>query len=61
MTDGNANLACLLIIKGSGSLLKVFLEQHYLKAVKHYDKNCQLNQEKREIRKGKAKLTENFF
>ena len=61
MTDRNANLACLLTIKGSGSLLKVFLEQHYLKTVKHYDKNCQLNKEKKEIRKRKAKLTQKFF
>ena len=51
-----ANLAYLLSIKVSGSSLKAFSEQHYLKAVKlgHSDKNCQLNQKKREIRKRKA-------
>ena len=45
----------LLIIKVSGSSLKAFSEQR-LKAVKlcHNDKNRQLNQEKREIRKTKA-------
>ena len=51
-----ANLAYLLRIKVSGSSLKVFLEQHYLKAAKHCnnDKSHWLNQKKRECRKRNA-------
>ena len=40
-----SNLACLIGTKVSGSSIKTFSEQHYLKAVilSHNDKNGQLN------------------
>ena len=51
------NLACLLSIKVSGSLLKTFLEQHYLKTVKLLSQwhKPSIKSEKREIRKRKGK------